>query len=531
MGQYSEKISYADARGNIAAIQRYGVIPGASYPSGMIDNLSFTIKPGSNQLQRVADGAPTEFAQRGFKPATGAQNIDYTYDPVGNQTSDPHKGITVTYNYLNLPSVILWSNGNKMEMSYDAMGTKLSKKVSVGATEQYTQHYLGGIEYNAVGATRKLEAIYFADGRVYNTNVTTASTTVAFRYEYAIRDHLGNTRLMFADLDNLGTISSNEILQENHYYPFGMNMEGVWMNDAGAKDSKYQYNGKELNDDFGLNWNDYGARWYDAGIGRWNAGDPMASKFPSLNTYNFSLNNPARITDPDGKAPFDVIIKGSEKQAALNELQASVKGQLTLSMAGNGKVKYTQDGGEKLSKDAQQLVNALDDHSIQVNINAESSTTTKTGNLYIGGAFSGNTVISKKVINALSVLFRAGFQTDKNFVSAEQEVNPSVLNKISTAHEKLGADILHEVTEAYQGALISQKSGVSSPVADQPGSVYPQAHSRATNQSGLIFQRIYDASGKELQMLSTGAYPEGVRSADWYVSDKKGNKIVIQELK
>jgi hypothetical protein len=34
-----------------------------------------------------------------------------------------------------------------------------------------------------------------ADGRVYNTNVTTASTTVALRYEYAIRDHLGNTPL------------------------------------------------------------------------------------------------------------------------------------------------------------------------------------------------------------------------------------------------------------------------------------------------------------------------------------------------
>jgi hypothetical protein len=271
MGQYSEKITYADARGNISAIQRYGVIPGASYPSGVIDELSFTIKPGSNQLQRVADAAPTEFAPRGFKPTAGAQNTDYSYDPVGNQTSDPHKGITVTYNYLNLPSVILWSNGNKMEMSYDAMGTKLSKKVSVGATEQYTQHYLGGIEYNAVGATRKLEAIYFADGRVYNTNVTTTSTTVALRYEYAIRDHLGNTRLMFADLDNLGTISSNEILQENHFYPFGMNMEGVWMNDVGSKDSKYLYNGKELNDDFGLGWMDYGARWYDAGIGRFAA--------------------------------------------------------------------------------------------------------------------------------------------------------------------------------------------------------------------------------------------------------------------
>jgi hypothetical protein len=228
------KITYADARGNIAAIQRYGAIAATGYPVGMIDNLAFTQKPGSNQFLRVADNAPAEFAQKGFKPTSGAQNNDYTYDNVGNQTNDPHKGISsITYNYLNLPSVITWANGNKIEILYDAAGMKLSKKVSIGTTEQYTQHYLGGIEYTGTGSTRKLEAIYFADGRVYNTNVTTSNSTVALRYEYAIRDHLGNTRIMFADLDNQGTISLNEVLQENHYYPFGMNMEGVWMNDLG----------------------------------------------------------------------------------------------------------------------------------------------------------------------------------------------------------------------------------------------------------------------------------------------------------
>jgi RHS repeat-associated protein len=268
----------------------------------MIDNLAFTQKPGSNQFLRVADNAPAEFAQKGFKPTAGAQNNDYTYDNVGNQTNDPHKGITsITYNYLNLPSVINWANGNKIELLYDAAGMKLSKKVSIGSTEQYTQHYLGGIEYTGTGSTRKLEAIYFADGRVYNTNVTTTSSTVALRYEYAIRDHLGNTRLMFADLDNQGTISLNEVLQENHYYPFGMNMEGVWMNDAGSKDNKYAYNGKELNEDYGLNWSDYGARWYDAAVGRWNGIDVLAEKYISASPYLYVLASPLLLIDPDGK--------------------------------------------------------------------------------------------------------------------------------------------------------------------------------------------------------------------------------------
>ncbi|MEM6524672.1 MAG: type IV secretion protein Rhs [Bacteroidota bacterium] len=185
-------------------------------------------------------------------------------------------------------------------------------------------------------------------------------------------------------------------------------------------------------------------------------------------------------------------------------------------MNANGKVTYTQSGDGKLSKDAQQLANAIDNSSIVVNVNAENTTTTESGNLYIGGAFSGNTVTTGE---------------DGNTVVAEQELNPGVLGTMSTAHGKPGADMLHEVTEAYQGALISQKKGRSSPAAGQAGTVYDKAHQKATNQSGPVFERIYDASGKEMQMLPGNVYPPGVRSADWYVNDKKGNKVIIQNMK
>ncbi len=71
------------------------------------------------------------------------------------------------------------------------------------------------------------------------------------------------------------------------------------INDA-AKDNLYQYNGKELNLDHGLNWSDYGARFYDACVGRWSSVDPMANLTPSHSSYSYALNNPMKFNDPSG---------------------------------------------------------------------------------------------------------------------------------------------------------------------------------------------------------------------------------------
>jgi RHS repeat-associated protein len=152
------------------------------------------------------------------------------------------------------------------------------------------------------------ESINPLSGRIYNTSTT---ATEALRYEYNIKDHLGNTRLVFTDKNNDGkvdviddvpsTTKNNEIVQENHYYPFGLGMDEPWINEIAGRDNQYQYNGKELNSDFGLGWTDYGARWYDASLGRWNVVDPLAEKYFNSGSYVYVLNNPISAKDPDGK--------------------------------------------------------------------------------------------------------------------------------------------------------------------------------------------------------------------------------------
>ncbi|UZR99856.1 RHS repeat domain-containing protein [Chondrinema litorale] len=101
------------------------------------------------------------------------------------------------------------------------------------------------------------------------------------------------------------------IVQENHYYPFGLNMAGI--EKQGIPDNKFQYNqgtGKkqfktERDRDFGLNWDMTKHRTYDYQLGRFNQIDPLAEATPqeSLSPYQYSFNNPVRYNDPYGDCP------------------------------------------------------------------------------------------------------------------------------------------------------------------------------------------------------------------------------------
>lgn len=56
----------------------------------------------------------------------GADTLEYYYDANGNLTKDVNKGIiNITYNELNLPTVIEKTGNYRLEYEYDALGNKL----------------------------------------------------------------------------------------------------------------------------------------------------------------------------------------------------------------------------------------------------------------------------------------------------------------------------------------------------------------------------------------------------------------------
>ncbi|MFK8007117.1 MAG: hypothetical protein AB8H03_12120, partial [Saprospiraceae bacterium] len=200
---YNVKLTY-DNMGNIQTLFRNGVIDRGicpddptmnGYTFGRMDSLEYSYRNTTtgdltNRLQQVDEYANTNY---GYKGAGGG----YDYDGNGNITRDHNKGVSIAYNHLNLPKSFIFDAGGSITITYDAAGIKLKKEVQ--GTENYTLHYIGGIEYRKETEI-KIESIHHAEGRVtYDENDEAV-------YEYHLKDHLGNVRISFADKDGDGYI-------------------------------------------------------------------------------------------------------------------------------------------------------------------------------------------------------------------------------------------------------------------------------------------------------------------------------------
>ncbi|MDZ7743567.1 MAG: RHS repeat-associated core domain-containing protein [Bacteroidota bacterium] len=142
-----------------------------------------------------------------------------------------------------------------------------------------------------------------------------------FRYDYHLKDHLGNVRCIFTDLDDddqadiiqvgakrrtPATLIYCTMAGRIDFNPFGMSIDGLSY--RGDLENNFLYQGKERQpealdtDDDGspdkrFLWYDFSARYYDPQLGRWHVSDPANQHYSG---YLAMANNPINSIDPDG---------------------------------------------------------------------------------------------------------------------------------------------------------------------------------------------------------------------------------------
>jgi len=193
---------------------------------------------------------------------------------------------------------------SKIEYIYDATGVKQMKKVTNGAaitTTDYAGNYIYETDVQR-GSRTPFRQIYkreqngnlqfFNTPEGYAEPINAGNYTLGFRHTYQYKDHLGNIRLSYKDLnENTGVISLS-IVEENNYYPFGLKHKG-YNNVVNGTENNYQ-TFQEQEDEKELGKNTYAFQWrdYDPAIARFNKIDRFAEKYQSINPYHFSANNP-----------------------------------------------------------------------------------------------------------------------------------------------------------------------------------------------------------------------------------------------
>lgn len=181
----------------------------------------------------------------------------------------------------------------------------------------YSDHYKGSFAQQTTLCELSFQAQVNGEGRFSNKQLI-GILLPAWQEPHASR---GEKKLEMQDyLNNIFSIVSDRkaqdgtnvkagVVMSKNYYPFGMTMQTDHM----QKDYRsIGYGGKETDDEIkGLdNSYDFDARMYDPRLGRWLSIDPLQSRYASYSPYNYVLNSPMILKDPDGRKVTDS--KGNE---------------------------------------------------------------------------------------------------------------------------------------------------------------------------------------------------------------------------
>lgn len=378
-------VSYTyDLNGNIKTLDRYG------FQGTYIDRLTITYS--GNQVIGLSD-ASGDVAQATDYPGISSP-MALNYDDNGNVDVETHKLIETTYNLLNLPFELNWLGQNRrINYYYTFEGEKLRKRVENNGILT-KEDYCGPYVYETASGVRSLKYIVTPKGRAVRSGSN-------WTYEYHLADHLGNVRAVIRK----GANGMAELIQQRHYYPFGMEISNM---SSGTGTNKYLYNGKAIQNDFDLYWYDYGARFYDPELCRFHSVDPLASDYSSWTPYHYVHNNPILLVDPTGMSAD--WYEDENKKLVYDE---TIKSQTDLDTKGI-KGEYKGEKGYGINEETGALQTYQPDGTITESSLASNDITVKanpvTTAIYQGQKEFINHPVTQATINGLTFVASGGIE-------------------------------------------------------------------------------------------------------------------------
>jgi RHS repeat-associated protein len=266
-------------------------------------------KVGPSIVLRVMAGDTIQLGVKAFYKSIGANTSSATSENILNALVQALSGSTISDGSHGIVDASSAFNSSITPASYDQLKSKDPAENLSNKPKAYLNYVLFDDMFNIVNENSGVKQV---QGNADELQTLAVGKTVikktGFLYIYTSNESGENVYF-----DNL-VVSHNSgpLLEETHYYPFGLTMAGI--SSAAIKGAKYaenrvKFNGKELQngeftDKSGLEWYDYGARMQDPQIGRWYTIDPSAEHYLSWSPYNYVGNNPTNIVDLDGRDWF-----------------------------------------------------------------------------------------------------------------------------------------------------------------------------------------------------------------------------------
>ena len=258
---------------------------------------------GPNSLQKVMAGDLI------------TASVNYYY-PATSSSSNPN----IITNLLTSLSSLITNGGASVGTLTHGAATNISSNLNATSAFVNTiepDNYTSGTPQAYITILffdERFNFISAADGGVYQAQVrgtdagNTNAAPIGFNSEKAPKNgyvyiYISNRSDQDVFFDNLSVnITTGNIIEENHYYPYGLKIAAISSKKfgdipEGSLQNNYQYQGSFSEMDADIGWNDFELRNYDPQIGRFVQQDPFG-QFAS--GYLGMGNDPSNLVDPSG---------------------------------------------------------------------------------------------------------------------------------------------------------------------------------------------------------------------------------------